>query len=373
MIEEIWSNVLSWSGQFVVPDWGELVNLIPIGLAFLVFLFVTWTIYRFATAGPKQRGPGRRPPVTPAGIHMPGPSFAPILAAIGGFFMVFGMVTGGFWLWIGLVMLVITLLYWGREATRDYDAIPAAASGGPAAGALPAPAGTPPAGIHLPPPSFRPLVVSMALTMLVAGMVVGGWALLFGAIAVLVAGLDWLRDARREYTEVETADRTGHLESGGAPAWPIPTFAVLAVLVAVGLALGSGIIFPAGDQPGTAAGPQASAGSGGPAPQASADGGAAAGPTMPPADVSLTAENITYTEAAITIPGGKPFTLAFNNKDAGIPHDVVFKDAGGNVLFQGDIVTGPAVTVYDVPAIPPGQYLYICSVHPNMTGTATAK
>ena len=55
------------------------------------------------------------------------------------------MVTGGLWLWVGVAVLAITLLYWGREALRDYDRVAAHDAGGAAvalpAGALPAPRG----------------------------------------------------------------------------------------------------------------------------------------------------------------------------------------------------------------------------------------
>ena len=127
-LEQIWSQLLNFSTQYVVPDWGSLVGLIPILLAILMFLFITWTIYRFATAGPKRRGKRRMEPVPPPGVHMPGGSFAPLLAAFGCFMLVFGLVTGGFWLWIGLAILAVTLLYWGREALRDYDHIPSAST-----------------------------------------------------------------------------------------------------------------------------------------------------------------------------------------------------------------------------------------------------
>ena len=78
---------------------------------------------------------------------------------------------GGGWLWIGLIVLGITLLYWGREFLRDYDHLPSSstamvATGGtalapgsmPPPGALPTPQGTPPPGVHIPAPSFRPLL-----------------------------------------------------------------------------------------------------------------------------------------------------------------------------------------------------------------------
>ncbi len=66
-LEQIWSQLLNFSTQYVVPDWGSLVGLIPILLAILMFLFITWTIYRFATAGPKRRGKRRMEPVPPPG------------------------------------------------------------------------------------------------------------------------------------------------------------------------------------------------------------------------------------------------------------------------------------------------------------------
>ena len=226
-LEQIWSQLLNFSTQYVVPDWGSLVGLIPILLAILMFLFITWTIYRFATAGPKRRGKRRLEPVPPPGVHMPGGSFAPLLAAFGCFMLVFGLVTGGFWLWIGFAILAVTLLYWGREALRDYDHIPSASTalvttGGTGLttggtlppGPLPAPEGSPPAGVHMPGPSFRPLLVAMSMTLLVAGLVVGGWALIFGFIALTVTLLEWLRDARHEYALTERADRTGHLDNG---------------------------------------------------------------------------------------------------------------------------------------------------------------
>ena len=254
MIEELVHGIVDFSEQFIVPDWGALIGLIPFGLAALVFLYLTWTGYRFATAGPTRRGKHRLPPATPAGIHLPGPSFAPLLAATGVFFLVFGMVAGGVWLGVGVVILVLTLLYWGREEMRNFDHATVAAPGGAvmARGALPAPAGTPPAGVHIPPPSFRPLLISVALTMLVAGMVVGGWALLLGVAAAVLTMLGWLQDSRKEYSATVAADATGHLDLGGAPAWPKATVAALAILVALALLLSSGLV--GGSPDGTANG-----------------------------------------------------------------------------------------------------------------------
>ena len=51
----------------------------------------------------------------------------------------------------------------------------------------------------------------------------------------------------------------------------------------------------------------------------------------------------------------------------------MIKDASGTAVFKGEIVTGPKVVVYDVPALPAGSYTFVCTVHPNMTGTITAQ
>lgn len=401
MLDELWSGLIRFTEQFVVPDWGSLVGLLPIILALVVVLYLSGTVYRFAMAGPTRRGIRRLPPVAPAGVHMPGPSFAPLLAAFGFFMLMFGVITGGLWLWVGLLVLAITLLYWGREALRDYDRLPAAGGGQPNAAVLPAPgagvlpatgalpatgslpapgARRPPAGVHIPPPSFRPLLFAVSMTILLAGSVIGGWALLFGILSVVVTGLGWLGDARREYVAVEHADRSGHLDLGGAPSWPVATFAALAVIIAAALLLTSGIL--PNSSPGTAgASGAAQAGAGGGtgtgggtgAGGGTGTGSAAPAPSLPAADVTLAAENIAFMQTSIAIPAGRSFTLAFDNRDNGTPHDVVIKDASGAALFKGDLVTGPRVVVYDVPAIPAGTYTFVCTVHPNMTGTVTAQ
>ena len=42
-------------------------------------------------------------------------------------------------------------------------------------------------------------------------------------------------------------------------------------------------------------------------------------------------------------------------------------------MFKGDIFNGPDKRTYSVPALPAGTYAFVCSVHPNMTGTLTVK
>ena len=147
-----------------------------------------------------RRRRGRR-----AGIHMPGPSFSPVFAAIGSFLLFLGLVFGGPILWLGVLALVLTLLYWfarvdapvrpGRRGDRSRRC-PAVIHDGP------------PPGVHMPGPSFRPIVGAIGMTMLMFGLVFGGWLLIVGVLALIVTLVGWLVDAHRGVPP----DRRGRLD-----------------------------------------------------------------------------------------------------------------------------------------------------------------
>ncbi len=99
-----------------------------------------------------------------------------------------------------------------------------------------------------------------------------------------------------------------------------------------------------------------------------APSGEAAGPV-----VQLTAQNIAFTETTLEAPADKPFTIHFSNNDNAVPHNVEIKDANGGVSFQGETFSGVAEKDYAVPPLANGTYLYVCTVHPNMTGSLTVK
>jgi plastocyanin len=112
--------------------------------------------------------------------------------------------------------------------------------------------------------------------------------------------------------------------------------------------------------------------SGSPATSPGASGSPAPSGSAAAAAVELSALNIAFQQPTLQVPADQPFQLKFNNGDQGVPHDVAIKDASGNFLFKGDAVTGVATTTYDVPSIPAGSYTFVCTIHPNMTGTLTA-
>lgn len=367
MLEDLWNSILKFTQQFVMPDWAGLIQLIPVGLAIVIAIWLILTIRRFATAGPTRRGKQRITPIAPPSIHMPGPSIAPLLAAVGGFLVFLGLVVGGVAVWLGVIALVLTLLVWGAEALRDYDHLDDTA-----AETLPAVVHDgPPAGVHMPGPSFRPLLAALGATVLFFGLVFGGWLLLVGVIVLIATLLGWLTDARKEYVKTEEADTTGHLENIPDPTWPRRLLWVGGLLIALALLADNGI-FPPHDGTATAGGPGGSPAPAGEAPQASGpapSGGSA--PSAPAGDVQIVADGIKFTTTDVSAPGSD-FTIAFDNKDPA-PHDVVIQGPNGSPLFQGEVINGPAATVYDVKGIPPGSYTFICSIHPNMTGTIAVK
>lgn len=111
--------------------------------------------------------------------------------------------------------------------------------------------------------------------------------------------------------------------------------------------------------------PSASSGaSGGPAPS----GGAGEGPTL-----QIAALNVAFDQTALTAPANVPFKIDFTNDDQDIPHNVAIHQgsATGQEVYKGEIFPGVATKTYDVPALPAGQYAFVCTVHPNMTGTLT--
>lgn len=104
-----------------------------------------------------------------------------------------------------------------------------------------------------------------------------------------------------------------------------------------------------------------------PAESAEPSESAAAGGTV----IELAAAVIAFDQSALSAPADAPFQIAFANNDAGIPHNVEIKDAAGTSVFKGEIFNGIETRTYDVPALAAGAYTFLCTVHPNMTGTLT--
>jgi plastocyanin len=91
------------------------------------------------------------------------------------------------------------------------------------------------------------------------------------------------------------------------------------------------------------------------------------------ATLHISAQNIQFDTDHLEAPAAQAFVLEFDNNDPGIPHNVEIKDATGASVFKGEIITGPAKASYQAPALAAGSYMFLCDVHPTMTGTVTVK
>ena len=90
--------------------------------------------------------------------------------------------------------------------------------------------------------------------------------------------------------------------------------------------------------------------------------------------VKISADQLKFSTDRLEVPAGKPFVIEFENKDAGIQHNVAIYDNSGKELFKGEIVSGPTTVRYNVPALSAGDYKFLCDVHPTvMFGTVVAK
>src|SRR6266550_2352588 len=306
MLQDLWNGFLDLTARFVIPDWSSVVALLPVVILVLVVLVLGRIMFRLLRAPKPRRGKQRVAPRAPAGVHMPGPSFAPFFAAVGAFLLFLGLVFPGRILVLGVIALVLTLAYWLNEALRTYERDTGEI-------ATPDPASTvvatipqgPPPGVHMPGPSWRPLLGAFGTLML--GLVFPGWLLAVGVIALILTLVGWLTDANREFGRTVEADRTGHLASGPAPRPPSGLFAALGILLVLGVALQAGWLPPSSASAGPSGGPAGSAGPGG-SPAGSGGPVGSGGSPGPPsasgaaADVTLTAHNIAFDTTTLTAP-----------------------------------------------------------------------
>lgn len=97
-------------------------------------------------------------------------------------------------------------------------------------------------------------------------------------------------------------------------------------------------------------------------------------PTATGDAIELEAEDIAFETSELSVAAGATVAIEFKNRDEGIPHNfAVYATAGGDPIFQGEVVTGDTETTYEFEApAEPGAYPFQCDVHPaQMTGTLT--
>ena len=87
----------------------------------------------------------------------------------------------------------------------------------------------------------------------------------------------------------------------------------------------------------------------------------------------MTADNLAFSPGSLSAPAGATVTIAFNNADSGVPHDIdVFSPSGGSI-GKTAVITGPAQATVSLGALAAGTYPFKCDVHPFMHGTLSVQ
>jgi plastocyanin len=92
------------------------------------------------------------------------------------------------------------------------------------------------------------------------------------------------------------------------------------------------------------------------------------------ASASIAAENLQFSTPTLSLEGGADTMLSFDNRDAGVPHNVSIyaadpaSEPGAEQLFTFEPFPGPEEREFTIPALDPGTYVFVCDVHPTMKG-----
>ena len=383
--------------QLLLPNWPDLIALIPWVLVALVIGWLLFTAMQWRRAGSRNRSrvaPRLRGGAPPPGVHLPGPSRWPFVAPIGGFLLLFAFALAPrdaagnaslpfqpLLFAVGMIVTLVGISGWLRDAMREWRttehgghgalavaggeaALPAGYGGGSALVAAPtlAPPATrevrePPEGVHLPAPSPWPFFAPIAFAVMLLGLIFSAFLLLTGIVLGVIAAAGWLLESGHEWRTTEAYGHAVPSTRDPAKVWPrrlVPVFAgVIAVgflvtLAPIGLGFLSTLTPPS-------AGPTA-----------------VAVPHVPEISASTA---VSFDTGTLVVPAGRSFDLIFHNRQAGVPHNVKITDTPdqANVIFDGEVIDGPAEITYKVPAIPEGEHYFLCVVHPNMNGTLHAR
>jgi cytochrome c oxidase subunit II len=79
--------------------------------------------------------------------------------------------------------------------------------------------------------------------------------------------------------------------------------------------------------------------------------------------VSIKANNTLFDIDEFEVPADTPFCIEFENQE-NIPHNVSIYE-GGEALFQGEFLNTAGIITYEVPALPQGEFRFICDAHPQ--------
>ena len=99
-------------------------------------------------------------------------------------------------------------------------------------------------------------------------------------------------------------------------------------------------------------------------------------PPPPPAEgecsttIQIKANDLAFDVDSFEAPADEAFCIEFENQES-LQHNVAIYD-GDEALFTGEFLREPGTITYNVPALPAGEYSFICDAHPiDMVGDVT--
>ncbi len=378
--------------QLLLPNWSNLILLLPWVIVALVVGWLVFTMVQWRRAGARNRSRVPRPlnaGAPPPGVHLPGPSRWPFVAPIGGVLILFSFALPtrdasgapvsaiNTPLFIaGLIVSIIAIGGWLLEAMREWRATAAAEQLGagtvhqahalaPGATSALVPAGSaavaqyaePPEGVHMPGPSPWPFLAPIAMVLILFGLIFSAALIIGGLVLGVIAAAGWLIDAGHEYKSTEEVGHAVPATRDPVAVWPkrlIPIFiavigiSLLVTLAPVGISWLNSLT---------------------PAEETEAP---VAVPPVP--EISATSA-VSFETSTLIVPAERPFELIFNNNQEGVPHNVEIADSAARttVYLDGAEVTGVESITYNVEPLAEGSYYFLCAIHPNMNGTVEAK
>lgn len=135
----------------------------------------------------------------------------------------------------------------------------------------------------------------------------------------------------------------------------------------------SGSATPSAAPPSASAVPSASPSASPSAPAPSGSPGASGAPAGDATELTIgtrTGAELEFEPDEVSVPAGAPVSVTFQNLST-LPHNLTFNapiNAATNVIVQ----PGASETI-EFPAPEPGDYTFVCTIHPGMEGTLTVE
>ena len=87
-------------------------------------------------------------------------------------------------------------------------------------------------------------------------------------------------------------------------------------------------------------------------------------------DAVLVADDLEFDTDELTVPSGEPVTIVIDNRDDGVDHNVHVK--GAPEPNKTALEAGPSQQALTL-ELSPGEYDFVCDIHPQMKGVVVAE